>query len=261
MQIVDFSEEYFGFVSTCTHSMSNELDAIAAERARWIRASLENGLKIKIAIEEGRPIGFAHCLPIELGTWEIDGKDLMAIPCLTISYDRVYSGRKGSGAGKALVDAVENEARLTKKGVVVLGFDHNFWFMPCSFFTRLGYQEIDRRNSKVILLKAFAPVEPPRFAEFKHNATLHAGKVVIDAFWQSICPTPIKEMRNIRTVCDEFGARVILNAINTTDPENRIRYPVSRALFINGKRLHFDDVASPEAIREAIVQELKIIGA
>lgn len=250
-----------GFVSTCTHSMSNQLDPVAAERARWISAQMEHGLKIKIAIEDGRPVGFAHCLPIELGTWEIEGHDLMAIPCLTVSYEKVYSGRKGSGAGKALVEAVENEARVTRKGVAVLGFDHKFWFMPSSFFARLGYQEVDRRGNKVILLKAFVPVEAPRFTEFVHNASLRAGKVVVDAFWQSICPTPIEEMRNIRKVCDEFGARVILNATNTTDPENRTRYPVTRALFINGKRLNFDCVASLEEIREAIAQELKMIGA
>jgi GNAT superfamily N-acetyltransferase len=259
MKVFDFHEQYMGFVASCTHSISNQLNPIAEERARWIRTNLAKGLKIKIAVAESQPIGFAHCLPIELGTWEIEGHDLMAIPCLTVCYDRVYNGQRSSGVGKALVEAVEDEARKTTKGVAVLGFDHDFWFMPSAFFKKLGYQEVGRQGNKVILLKAFTPVDTPSFVEFKHQPTLCPGKVVVEAFWQSICPTPIEEMHNIRKVCDEFGERVILHAINTTDPGNRSRYPVTRALFINGKRIHFDDVASPEAIREVIAVELKRI--
>ena len=56
---------------------------------------------------------------------------------------------------------------------------------------------------------------------------------MVDAFWHSICPTPIEEMQNIEKVCAEFGERVVLHAIDTTDPENRSQYPISRALFIN----------------------------
>jgi len=261
MQVIDFDEQYIGFVSTCTHSVSSQLDSITAERARWIRANLDRGLKIKIAVAEGHPLGFAHCLPIELGTWEIEGRDLMAIPCLTLSYDRVYSGQKGSGVGKALVQAVEEEARKSKKGVVVLCYDHDFWFMPFSFFKKLGYQEADRRDNEVIMLKTFAPVDPPRFVDFSPTTELVPGKVVVDAFWQSICPTPIEEMQNIKKVCAEFGERVILHAINTTDPKNRSQYPVSRALFINGARITFEDVGSPEEIREAIGKELESIRA
>lgn len=261
MQVIDFDEQYTGFVSTCTHSLSNQLDSIAMERARWIRANLDRGLKIKIAIAEGHPLGFAHCLPIELGTWEIEGRDLMAIPCLTLSYDRVYSGQKGSGVGRALVQAVEEEARKSNKGVVTVCYDHDFWFMPLSFFKRLGYQEVDHRGAKVIMLKTFARVAPPHFHDFSPTTELVPGKVVVDAFWQSICPTAIEEMQSIKRVCAEFGDRVVLHAINTTDPENRSHYPVSRSLFINGVRIIFEDAGSPEEIREAIVKELESIRA
>jgi GNAT superfamily N-acetyltransferase len=256
MKVIDFDEKYIGFVSSCTHSVSNQLDSVGEERTRWIRNNLDKGLMIKIAVDEGNPLGFAHCMPIELGTWGIEGHDVMAIPCLTLSYERVYSEQKGSGIGRALVQAVEDEARKSAKGVSVLCFDHDFWFMPYSFFKKLGYQEVDRKDNAVIMLKAFTHVDPPRFTEFDHTAELVPGKVVVEAFWQSICPVSIIEIQNIKSVCAEFGERVLLHAINTTDWENRSQYPVLRTLFINGTQITFEDVGSPEAIREAIVKEL-----
>lgn len=259
MKVIDFDEKYIGFVSTCTHSVSNQLDSVAEERARWIRDNLGKGLKIKIAIDNGRPLGFAHCMPIELGTWGIEGRDVMAIPCLTLSYERVYNDQKGSGIGRALVQAVEDEAQKSTKGVAVLCFDHDFWFMPYAFFRKLGYQEVDRKGVAVIMLKAFTHVDPPRFIEFNHTTKLVPGKVVVDAFWQSICPVSIIEMQNIKNACAEFGDRILLTAINTTAPENRSHYPVLRTLFINGTQITFEDVGTPEAIREAIVKELERI--
>ena len=255
MEVIDFDERYMGFVATCTHGTSNRLDEVAAVRAGWIRNNLDRGLKIKIAVAEGRPLGFAHCMPIELGAGEIGGRDLTLLPCLTLAYDRVYSGRTGSGAGKALVKAVEDEAIQSTKGVVVPCFDHDFWFMPYAFFKKLGYREADRRGQAVAALKTFEDVEGPRFLPFNHQGKRVPGRVVVDAFWNPMCPTLIEEIRNIRKVCAEFGDEVELNAVNTGDPRQRVRYPVARALFVNGTRVVFDDVGAPDAIRAAIRRE------
>ena len=163
MQVVDLSKEHMRFVTVCTHidDPDEERDNVVWVREAWLRNTLTKGLKVKVAIDNGKPVGFAHCLPIELGTWGMTGKDLMTIPCLTLKYDRVYKQELGSGYGRALVEAVEAEAKKEKKGVAVLAYDHDFWFMPSSFFQKLGYQEVARGGSAVIMLKAFEPVEPP----------------------------------------------------------------------------------------------------
>ncbi len=41
-----------------------------------------------------------------------------------------------------------------KRGVAVLAYNHDFWFMPSSFFKKLGYEEVERQGSAVIMLKA-----------------------------------------------------------------------------------------------------------
>jgi hypothetical protein len=88
MEIVDLTDDHMLFVAACTHI--NDLDE-EMDRARRVRESwLTKGLKVKVAIDKGKPVGFVHCLPIELGTWGMSGKDIMTVPCLTLNYKRVY---------------------------------------------------------------------------------------------------------------------------------------------------------------------------
>jgi GNAT superfamily N-acetyltransferase len=237
MHVVDLTDENMRFVTLCTHvdDPDEERDSIARVRESWLRNNLAKGLKVKVAIDNGRPVGFAHCLPIELGTWGMSGKDLMTIPCLTLKYDRVYRQEKGSGYGRALIEAVEEEAKKNKKGVAVLSYDHNFWFMPSSFFKKLGYKEVARQGNTVIMLKAFEPVDPPVMHKSNYQPQLIPGKVVVDAFWNQICLTSVLEIHRVREVCAEYGDKVIFNEFNCGNKDILDKYQTSRALFINGK--------------------------
>ena len=134
MQVVDLTDEHMRFVSMCTHvdDSDEEINRVFGIREAWLRETISKGLKVKVAIDKGKPVGFAHCLPIELGSWGMSGKDLMTIPCLTLKYERVYKQELGSGYGRLLVEAVEAEAKNEKKGVAVLAYDNEFWFMPSS---------------------------------------------------------------------------------------------------------------------------------
>ena len=118
MQVVDLTDEHMRFVTHCTHDDTNKekFEKVCEIRENWIRESMKQGLKVKVALDNGEPVGFAHCLPIELGTYGMRGKDVMAVPCLTLRYKNVYKQQLGSGYGRALMKAVEEEARKTKKG-------------------------------------------------------------------------------------------------------------------------------------------------
>ncbi len=70
MQIVDLTDEHMRFVTVCTHidDPDKERDSVVWVRESWLRNTLPKGLKVKVAIDNGKPVGFVHCLPIELGT-------------------------------------------------------------------------------------------------------------------------------------------------------------------------------------------------
>jgi GNAT superfamily N-acetyltransferase len=229
--------------------MLNETELI---RANWIRESLPKGLKIKIALIDNKPIGFAHAIPIELGTWGITGKNSLAIPCLTLNYQKVYSQQKGSGIGRMLIKAIESDAEKHEKGVAILAYDNDFWFMPHSFFLKLGYTEVARKNKEVIMFKSFGITEPPFFTKFYYHPKLITGKVVIDVYWIPICPTSILEMLNIRKACSLFKDEVVLNEYNTCSLYSDDKTPVMRKVYINGQNQSFDDTPSIENLKSII---------
>jgi len=258
MQVVDLTDEYMRFVAVCTHidDSNKEIESVCWVRESWLRDTISKGLKVKVAIDNGKPVGFAHCLPIELGTWGMSGKDLMTIPCLTLNYERVYKQELGSGYGRILVEAVEAEAKKEKKGVAVLSYDHDLWFMPSSFFDKLGYKEVARQGNKVIMLKAFASVVPPIMYKLNYKPRFVPGKVVLDAFWTPICITSIVEIYRVREVCAEYGDDVILNEYNCGNKNILEKYQTSRALFINGESKCWGYEAPRDELRKEIDKSL-----
>jgi GNAT superfamily N-acetyltransferase len=257
MRVLDLTDEYIGFVSACTHTddPDEERDSIISVRETWIKEALGKGLRIKVAVDDsGKPVGFAHCLPIELGTWGMSGRDLITVPCLTRQYKQVYNREQGSGIGRALMEEVENEAKKDKKGVAVLAYDSDFWFMPHSFFRKLGYAEITRQGDAVIMLKAWAPITPPIMHKLNFQPELVSGKVVVDAFWTPVCLTSIVEIKRVREVCAEYGDKVVLNEYDCGNKDILNKYQISRGLFFNGRQKNWGYAAPRNELRNVIEQ-------
>ncbi len=181
----------------------------------------------------------------------------MTIPCLTLKYNRVYRQEQGNGYGRALVEAVEAEAKKEKKGVAVLAYDHNFWFMPSSFFKKLRYREVARQGSAVIMLKAFEPVDPPIMHKLSYQLQLVPWKVIVDAFWNPICMTSIVEIHRVREVCAEYGDKVILNEFNCGNKNILEKHQTSQALFINGNFKFWGYAAPRDELRKTIGMALE----
>ena len=259
MEIVDLTDDHMLFVASCTHidDLDEEKDRARRVRESWLRNALTKGIKVKVAVDKGEPVGFAHCLPIELGTWGMSGKDLISIPCLTLNYKRVYNRVQSSGYGRALVEAVEAEARKDKKGVAVLAYDTDFWFMPASFFKKLGYKEIEREDDAVIMLKAFELVDSPRMHRLNYKPKLIEGKVVVDAFWNPICLTSIMEIHRVREVYAEHSNKVVLREFNCGDKEVLEKCQTSRALFFNGRYMCWGYEAPRDELRKVIEEAIK----
>jgi predicted N-acetyltransferase YhbS len=184
MHIVDLTGEHLTFVTLCTreYEPSDEGDRVIAVRRSWLERMAARGLKVKVVIDDGQPVGFVHCLPLELGVTGMSWADLMAIPCLAVKYQSVYRRKTSSGYGRALMEATESEARTSSKGVAVVAHDDDFWFMPAGFFRRLGYREVARRADTVVMLKSFDPVEPPAIHHLSYHPRLIRRKVTVDVF-------------------------------------------------------------------------------
>ncbi|MHC4259746.1 MAG: GNAT family N-acetyltransferase, partial [Planctomycetota bacterium] len=144
------ADEYF--VSACSHvNESDELDAHARQRLQWLRANYEKGLRVKVGLVDDNPAGFLYLIPIEICPWGPLGEDLMVLPCLW-----VVKKAQNKGIGTALIASAEKETEHRKrKGLTVIGFYHDFWFMPAPFFEMCGFSAVQRKKDAAILWKVF----------------------------------------------------------------------------------------------------------
>jgi len=269
VKIRDMQPEDEYFVGTCTHvGESDEIDASAKRRLAWLRSMYEKGLRVKVAILGSNQVGFLHVIPIEISPWGPLGRDLLVIPCLV-----VQTRWKGKGIGHILIDAGEKEAvRQEKKGLVVGGYYHDFWFMPASFFEKCGFSPVKIRqvtiisegrkeylNKEALLWKVLHSLaEPPEFLEPNYEFGPRGGKIVVDLFWNTFCQTSNIEAQRVREVVPEFGDSVILNEYCADDQAILSRYQIPRGIFINGKEVGWGYEAPREGIREAISQSVHL---
>ena len=240
------TDEYF--VSTCTHTHeSEEIDSCAKRRLIWLKAMHEKGLRVKVASLDDERAGFLHVIPIEFSPWGPLGRDLLVIPCLC-------SMNKGHGVGKALLAAAEEEARHQgRKGIVTIGYHHDFWYMPASFFEANGFFKCERprherssaKDTAAVLWRVFDEhTEVPVLLKPKYEFKRVPGKVVIDLFWNAFCQTSNIEAQRVREVAAEFGDSVALN-----------EYPAASSSI--GREICWGYEAPEDGIREAIDQALR----
>lgn len=263
IQIRDMDETTEYFVGTCSHvNESPEMDACGRRRIAWFHKMFEKGLRVKVAILEGKPVGFLYVMPIEVSPWGPLGKDLLVIPCLW-----VINQAKGKGTGSNLVLEAEKEvSRQNRKGIVTCGYYHDFWFMPAPFFEKMGYKVVDRRTwnageffgDEAILWKTFDPsAEVPKFLKSNYQYKPVEGKVVIDLFFNTFCQTSGIEAQRVREVAGEFGDKVVLNEYPAEDTTVLHCHQIPRGIFVNGKEIGWGYEAPKGGIREAILKALE----
>ena len=256
---IDAESEYF--VGTCTHVddtpailTRNEIDTSAQRRASWLRNMHRKGAREKVAFIDGRSVGFINLIPIEVCPWGPLGQDLMVIPCLT-----VIEKARHRNVGKMLIWQAEEEARRqSKKGIVTIGYYHDCWFMQAPFFEKCGFQVAGRKGEEAILWKVFdSQVKVPSFLKRNYRFTPIPGKVVVDLFWNTFCPTSSIEAQRVREVVGECRDSVILNEYCADDRRILLRFQISRGIFINGKEIGWGHEAPKDGISEAILQAME----
>jgi len=245
-------DEYF--VSTCSHvNESEEIDRCGRRRLEWLRSMQGEGLRVFVARAGGKHIGFVYVLPIEVSPWGPLGRDLVVVPCLW-----VLPGEQKQGAGRALVEAAEAEARRQgAKRIVTTGHYHDFWFMPASFFEKLGYEAVRREGKAALLWRRLdESAEPPSFVPRAYEFAPVPGKVVIDLFYTTFCLTSDVEAQRVREVAADFGDKVVLNEYPAEDRDTLLRHQLPRAIFVNGEEIGWGYEAPKEGIAEAVSKAL-----
>ncbi len=250
LDVRDMTREDEYFVGTCTHeNESEELDRAGQWRARWLQEREPAGLRVKVAWQDGARAGFLYLMPIEICPWGPLGSELLVMPCLFVTE---HAAKRGLGA--MLIAAAEEETRAqNRKGLATVGYHHDFWFMPASYFESLGFTVADRKGDTSVLWKPLATgAEPPRLLSPDYRFEPAEGKVAVDLFWNGFCQTCVVEAERVREVCAEFGKRVRLREYCADDRETLLRHQIPRGIFVNGKEIGWGYEAPKDGIHDAI---------
>ncbi len=257
MEIRDLAEPYVDTYVHCLEEWSDEIKEAGDHKHRWYERMKDHGLRVKLAVVEGRACGMIQYLPVELGYAE--GRDLYSILCIWVhGHKQGVGNRQKRGLGAALLRAAEEDARsLGAKGMTAWGVSLPF-FMRASWFRKHGYLKADKNGMSVLLWKPFdAAAEAPRWIREKKRPAAGEGKTRVTAFVSGWCPAMAMVFERARRAAAEFGGDAEFQEISTADRAVYLDWGISDGLFIDGRPLRTGPPPSYKKIRRKIARRVK----
>lgn len=257
MEIIDFSEKYAKNFFMCLEDWSEEMKEAGDHKEVWFNKMKENGLRVKLAIENGTACGMIQYLPIEYSFAE--GEDLYFINCIWIhGYKKGIGNYQKRGIGKSLLTAAEEDVRsLNSKGVVAWGISLPFW-MKASWFRKRGYKKVDKNGMAVLMWKPFdEKAIPPRWIKEKKRPGTNPNKVSVVCFKNGWCPAQNLTYERAKRASEKFSDKVDFQEIDTYDRNIFLEWGISDALFIDGKQIRTGPPPPYKKIHKKIAKRVK----
>jgi GNAT superfamily N-acetyltransferase len=257
MEIIDLTEKYLDKYFVCLEDWSDEIKEAGNHKERWYHQMINAGLRVKLAVDDGKACGMIQYVPIEQAFAE--GRDLYFIHCIWVhGHKKGVGNYQKRGIGKALLKAAEEDAkRMGAKGMAAWGILLPF-FMRASWFKKQGYRKVDKNGISILLWKPFTKdAIPPKWIREKKRPRIKEGKVAITAFLNGWCPGMNLAFERARRAASEFGDKVDLQEIQTIDRNIFLEWGIADALFIDGKRIRTGPPPSYEKIRKRIARRVR----
>jgi GNAT superfamily N-acetyltransferase len=258
MNIIDLDEKTEHDYLVCLEDWSDEIREGKDHKETWYRRMKEKGLRVKMAVDEGRAIGMIQYVPIEHAFAE--GSGLYFIHCIWVHghKGKGVGNRQKRGVGKALLAAAEDDARaLGAKGLVAWGISLPF-FMRAAWFKKHGYVKVDKNPIAQLLWKPFAgDAVAPKWIREKKKPEATPGKVTVAAFKNGWCPAMNMVFERAKRAAGELGDAVDFKAVDTSDRTTYLEWGIADALFVDGKAVRTGPPPSYAKIRKKIARRIK----
>jgi GNAT superfamily N-acetyltransferase len=256
MEIIDLTEKYFDKYFVCLEDWSNEIKEAGNHKEQWYHQMKDTGLRVKLAVDDGKACGMIQYVPIEQAFAE--GRDLYFIHCIWVhGHKKGVGNYQKRGIGKALLNSAEEDAkRIGAKGMVAWGVLLPF-FMRASWFKKQGYRKVDKNGIMALLWKPFTEdAILPRWIREKKRPEMKEGKVTVTSFLNGWCPAMNMIFERAKRAALEFGDKVDFKEIRTTDRNIFLDWGIADALFIDRKQIRTGSPPSYEKIRKRIARRV-----
>jgi GNAT superfamily N-acetyltransferase len=259
MQIINFSKKYAQNYFMCLEEWSEEMKEAGNHKELWFNKMKEKGIRVKLAVEDGKSCGMIQYMPIEQSFAE--GKELYFINCIWVhGYKEGVGNYQKKGIGKLLLSAAEDDVRTLKaRGMVAWGLSLPFW-MKASWFRKQGYKKVDKNGIAILMWKAFDDyATPPKWIKEKKHPTKNSEKISVVSFKNGWCPAQNLTYERAKRASKAFGDLVIFEEIDTFDREVFLDWGISDALFIDGKQIRTGPPPSYKKIHKKIAKRVRRI--
>ncbi|MCF8367599.1 MAG: GNAT family N-acetyltransferase [Bacteroidales bacterium] len=259
MKIINLTEEYKHTYFHCLEHHSEEMTEAVAMKEAWYNKMKDNGLRVKLALsDEGVVAGLIQYFPIE-HSW-VKGKDLYFIGCIWVHSNlQGYGNFQKRGMGTALLKAAEEDvAEIGAKGIVAWGTSLPVW-MKASWYKKRGYLTVERKGflGDLLLWKKLAgDAEPPGWNKQAKMPQKSKDKVHVSCLTSGWCTAMNLSCLRTRNVAWEFGDRVELEEVDTSDKTIFNEWGTTDSIFIDGKKIVAGPPPPEEKIRKRIAKSL-----
>jgi hypothetical protein len=179
-------------------------------KIEWYRKQFENGLRIKIAVDEsGKQLGFIEFVPAEFAWRPIKAENYLFIQCIM-----VYSNEnRHKGIAGLLIEECEESAINSGKSGVCTITSSGPWMADKSLFAKVGFVPGGNKDRFEIMYKSYNPeADMPEFIDWTENLSMYSGWNLV---YTDQCPWHDKSANDLYDTAVKNGVELKIHKFTT----------------------------------------------
>jgi hypothetical protein len=260
MEIIDLEEQYYSSYFMCLEDWSDDIKEAGNLKETWYNKFKSRGLRVKLALENGKVCGMIQYIPDEFSVTESPG--VYFIKCIWVHGHKQGIGNfQKRGIGSRLIEAAEEDVKeLNGKGIAAWGISLPFW-MKASWFRKKGYKKIDKNGIAVLLWKSFSDdAVLPKWIKEKKKPGSVSGKVAVTSFINGWCPAINMIHERAKRAAAEIGDKIEFREILTDEKQVINEWGITDGLFVDGKRVRSGPPPPYKKIKKIIQKKVNRLG-
>jgi len=237
-------------VYNCLEDNRERLASEISESSQYLSEYLKRGWLAYSAYDDNNvPVGMAILTPSNDPLSPVSGEAIYHLHCMNVVKDW-----KKKGVATGLIQRmVEDVGRLGGKGISVECFG-DYW-MPKSFFSHIGFEEVERFSNYSIFLKRIDPDVTVTHIELPYRGDLPSKGIQVDIQHWVTCPFILNNYRQGAIMVKRIAPNAVVRERTISTKEDIERWGGS-GFFVNGENVSPGPVTE-EDLRKAIQRSRK----